>query len=152
MTFKQTLIAAVAVCALGASSVALAQPMEEHHHGMEGMEILHSLNLTDAQKTAVQQAEHNAWSQAKPIMAEMHKVHEQMATALTTAGTVSAEQLAPIMAQEEQLHTQLDQIHVNTMVQIRNLLTPEQVAQAASMHEKLAALHQQEHEVMGEPE
>jgi len=151
MTFKQTLIAAAAVCALGASGVAMAHPMDDHH-GMEGMEILHAINLTDAQKTAVHEAEHTAWSQAKPIMAEMRKVHEQMATALTAPGTISAEQLAPMVAQEEQLRTQLDQIHVNTLVQIRNLLTPDQVAQAASMHEKLAALHQQEHEIMGQPE
>ena len=151
MTFKQTLIAAAAVCALGASNVAFAHPMDDHH-GMEGMEILHSLNLTDAQKTAVHEAEHTGWSQAKPIMAEMRKVHEQIATALTTAGTVTAEQLAPMVTQEEQLRTQLDQIHVATMVQIRNLLTPEQVTQAAAMHEKLAALHEQEHEIMGQPE
>ena len=152
MTFKQTLIAAAAMCALGASGVALAHPMDDRGHGMEGMEILHSLNLTDAQKASVHEDMHAAWSQAKPIMAEMHKVHDQMATALTAAGTITPDQLAPMMQQEEQLRTQLDQIHVNTMVQIRNLLTPEQVAQAAAMHEKLAALHEQEHEVMGEQE
>ena len=149
MTFKQSLIAAACVCALAASSAAIAQPMEEHHHGMQGMEILHALHLTDAQKSQVHEAEHAAWSQAKPIMADMRKIHEQMANELTTAGPVTPDQLAPMMQQEEQLRTQLDQIHVNTIVQIRNLLTPEQVAQAAAMHQKLAALHQQEHEITG---
>ena len=149
MKFKQTLIAAAAICALAASGAAIASPMEGHHHGMEGMEILHALNLTDAQKAQVHEAEHAAWSQSKPIMAQMRKVHEDMANALTAAGTVTPEQLAPLAQQEEQLRTQLDQIHLNTVVQVRNLLTPEQVAQAASMHAKLAALHEQEHEIMG---
>ncbi len=150
MKFKQTLIAATAVCALAASGAALAQPMEGHHHGGgEGMEILHALNLTDAQKTQVHEAEHAAWGQAKPIMAEMRSTHEQMATALTVSGPVTAEQLAPMMQKEEQLHGQLDQIHLNAVLQIRNMLTPEQITQAAALHEKLAALHSQEHEILG---
>jgi Spy/CpxP family protein refolding chaperone len=149
MKLRQTLIAATAMCALAASGVALAQPMDGHHHGMEGMEILHALNLTDAQKSQVHETEHAAWNQAKPIMAEMHAVHEQMAAALTVAGPVTADQLAPMMQKEEQLQSQLDQIHVNAIVAVRNLLTPEQVAQAASLHQKLAALHDQEHEILG---
>ncbi len=150
MTIKQTLIAAAAVCALAASGAATAQPMEFHHHGGgEGMEILHSLNLTDAQKAQVHEAEHAAWAQAKPIMAEMHAVHEQMVTALTASGPVTVEQLAPLTQKEEQLRNQLDQIHLTTVLQVRNLLTPEQIAQAATLHEKLASLHEQEHEIMG---
>jgi Spy/CpxP family protein refolding chaperone len=116
--------------------------------GGEGMEILHSLNLTDAQKEQAHRIEHAAWGQARPIMEQMHAVHEQMASALLGSGAVSAEQLAPLLTQEEQYRTQLDQIHLNAMVQVRALLTPEQVGQAAATHQKLEALHEQERAVL----
>jgi Spy/CpxP family protein refolding chaperone len=148
MTMKQTLIAAVAACALTAGA-ALAQPHGEWHHGgMEGMEILHSLNLTDAQKAQAKTIEKAAWAQAKPIMAEMRTTHEQMMNALLASGTVTADQLSPMVTQEEQYRAQLDQIHLNTVLQIRALLTPDQITQAAATHQKLEALHEQEHEVM----
>ena len=150
MNVKQTLVATVAACAL-VGGVALAQPRGEQHgswHGGEGMEILHSLNLTDAQKEQAHSIEKAAWGQAKPIMEQMHAVHEQMANALLGSGTVTTEQLSPMVTQEEQYRTQLDQIHINAMVQVRALLTPEQVTQAAAMHQKLEALHEQEREVL----
>jgi Spy/CpxP family protein refolding chaperone len=147
MKFKHMLVAAVAACALSATGTAMARPGGDWHGG-EGMEILHSLNLTDAQKAQAHTIEKAAWTQAKPIMEQMHAVHEQLATALLASGTVTADQLNPMVTQEEQLHAQLDSIHLNTALQIRTLLTPEQLTQAAATHQKLAALHEQEHEVM----
>jgi periplasmic protein CpxP/Spy len=150
MTIKQTLVAAVAACALTAG-VAIAQPHGAWHHGPgmgEGLEILHSLNLTDAQKEQAKTIEKAAWAQAKPIMEQMHATHEQLANAVLASGTVTADQLSPMVTQEEQYRTQLDQIHLNTVLQIRALLTPEQITQAAATHQKLEALHEQEHEVV----
>jgi Spy/CpxP family protein refolding chaperone len=152
MTFKQTLIAAAAAGALSAGA-AMAQPMEGgwHHGGPgggEGMELLHSINLTDAQKQQAHEIEHAAWAQAKPIMQQMRAVHEQLETAMLAPGSVTADQLSPLVTQEEQLKSQLDQQHLNTVLQIRALLTPEQLTQAAATHQKLAALHEQEHAVM----
>ena len=157
MKFKQTLIAAAAVCALDRLRRRdTPQPMEFHHHGGgEGMEILHALNLTDAQKAQVHEAEHAAWS-IRPSRSwrEMHKVRarpdgHRADRCRCRHGRTS---LRPSRRRKSSCARQLDQIHLNTVLQIRNLLTPEQVAQAASMHAKLAALHEQEHEVMGHEE
>jgi Spy/CpxP family protein refolding chaperone len=151
MITKTILIAAVAACAVTLGSQAVAQPMDGrgwHHGGGEGMELLHGLNLTDAQKQQAHEIEHAAWAQARPIMAQMHALHEQLATAMLAPGSVTAEQLAPLMTQEEQLRTQMDQQHLNTILQIRALLTPEQIAQASTTHQKLAALHEQEHQLI----
>ena len=89
----------------------------------------------------------NAWASSKPIMDQMHSVHQQLATQFLTAGTTAA-QLEPLVRQEEQLRAQLDSKHLNVALQVRNLLTPDQLAQAATLHTKLSALHEQEHEVM----
>ncbi len=146
MKIKQMMVAAAAAGALFAGA-AIAHPQGRWGHG-EGMEILHSLNLTEAQKQQAHSIEKAAWAQSKPIMEEMHATHEQLATAMLASGSVTAESLAPMVTQEEQYRSQLDQIRVNTMLQIRALLTPDQLTQAAATHAKLAALHEQEHEVV----
>ncbi len=150
MKFKHMMVAATAAIALSAAGAAMAHPGGDWHggEGHGGMEILHSLSMTDAQKEQAHQIEHALWAQSKPVKEQMHAVHEQIATALLASGTVTAESLAPLVQQEEQLRTQLDQQRLNTMLQIRALLTPEQLTQAAATHQKLAALHEQEHEMM----
>ena len=153
MKLRHTLIAVAAACGLAAAGTALAQPMGGHmeggfHHG-DGMELLHSLTLTDIQKKQAHQIGKNAWTQSKPIMEQLHAIHEQMETQLLTAGSITADQLSPTVQKEEALRSQLDQIHLNTVLQIRALLTPEQLSQAASTHQKLEALHEQERAVMG---
>jgi Spy/CpxP family protein refolding chaperone len=146
MNFRHIIMAAASSCALAATG-ALAHPGGDFHGG-EGMEILHSLNLTDAQKDQAHQIEHAAWAQARPVMEQMHAVHEQLATAMLAPGAVTADTLAPMVTQEQQLRAQLDSMRLNTALQIRALLTPEQLTEAAVTHQKLAALHEQEHAVM----
>jgi Spy/CpxP family protein refolding chaperone len=111
------------------------------------MEIMHQLNLTDAQKQQAHTIMEGAWARAKPVMDQMHSVHEQLAAQFLTSGTTAA-QLEPLVRQEEQLRAKLDSEHLNIALQVRNLLTPDQLAQAATLHTKLSALHEQEHEVM----
>lgn len=157
MKFRKILIATAAACLVSASGIAVAQPeMGSHmeggwHHG-EGMEMLHSLNLTAMQKEHAHEIGHTAWTQSKPLMEQMHALHEQVTTQMLASGAATAEQFAPVMQQEQALRAQLDTIHLNTVLQIRALLTPEQLSQAASTHAKMEALHAQEHAVMQEGE
>jgi Spy/CpxP family protein refolding chaperone len=147
MKFKHMLVAAVTACALSATGVAVAAP-HGGWGGGEGMELLHSVSLTDAQKEQAHAIEKAAWASSKPIMEQLRSVHEQRATAMLSSGAVTAEALQPMVAQEESLRSQLDAIRLNTELQIRALLTPEQLAQAAATHAKLTALHEQEHAVV----
>jgi Spy/CpxP family protein refolding chaperone len=150
MTFKRTAIAVLAASMLSAAGVAAAQADERmggHGHGFEFMEIMHQLNLTDAQKQQAHAIMESAWASSKPIMDQMRSIHEQLTAQFLTAGTTAA-QLAPLVRQEEQLRTQLDSKRLSVGLQVRNLLTPDQLAQAATLHSKLSALHEQEHEIM----
>jgi Spy/CpxP family protein refolding chaperone len=149
MKFKNIMLAVAASGVLAASGMALAQPPGgEWHHGGGGMEFLHGITLSDAQKAQVQQIHKAAWTQMKPIMEQMRSIHEQVANQLLAAGRVTAEQFTPMVQQEEALKSQIDSIHLNEMLQLRGVLTPEQLAQAAATHTKLEALHAQEHAVI----
>jgi Spy/CpxP family protein refolding chaperone len=146
MKFRQLMMAAGV--ALAVSGVALAQPMGgEFHHG-GGMEFLHGLNLTDAQKAQMQQIHKAGWAQLKSIMTQMRSVHEQIVNRMLAAGDVTAEDLAPLVTQEEALRNQMDSLHLSQTLQMRSVLTREQLAQAAATHTKIEALHAQEHAVM----
>ncbi|MEJ0045819.1 MAG: Spy/CpxP family protein refolding chaperone [Rhodospirillales bacterium] len=143
-------IAALAASMLSAPGVVAAQPvghMGGGGHHFELTEILHGLNLTDAQKQQAHLAEQAAWARAKPVLEQMHALHEQIATQFLTAGTTAA-QLAPLVRQEEQLRSKLDSEHLTVALQIRNLLTADQLAKAATLHAQLSALHQQERDVL----
>ncbi len=146
MTFKHAALAIVTAGMLTAAGAAIAQRPDHGHGG--AMEFLHGLNLTDAQKTQVHQIMQSNWAAAKPLMQQEHALHEQIITQLLTAGTTE-EQIQPLVQQEEALRTQMDAARLSMALKVRAVLTPEQLAQASSQHEKLEALHQQEREVTG---
>jgi Spy/CpxP family protein refolding chaperone len=151
MKVKHAVMAALAAGMISAAGVVAAQPMEGGWHHGAGMEFLYSLKLTDAQKQQVHQIVEAARAQAKPVMTQMHTLHEQIITQLLTAGSTEAD-IQALVQQEEQLRNQLDSARVTTALQIRGLLTPDQLTQASTLHQKLSALHEQEHAVMESPE
>jgi len=150
MKFKAILLAA----GLGLAVVGVGAARAEHegggwHHGGE-LAFLHGLNLTDAQKAQVKEIEHTGWAQMKPIMTQMHTIHEQIVSGFLAGQT--SEQLSSLISQEEGLRTQMDNARLASALQIRGILTPAQLSQASDTHTKLAALHEQEHEVMSHDE
>ncbi len=142
---------ALATLGLLAAGAATAAPMHRGWHG-DGLEILHGIDLTDAQKTQVHEIMKTNWAQMKPVMQQMRSIHEQIETTLLTPGSVTQDQLNPLVQQEQQLRAQLDAARVSTALQIRGMLTPAQLTKAASVHQQLEALHEQEHAIAGGPD
>lgn len=150
MNLRHLTIAAAAACGLAVAGTAAAHPEGGWHHGGFGgpdMEFLRGLNLTDAQKEQAHSIEKSTWEQARPLMEQMHALHEQEINLLLTAGTTQA-QIGGIVAQEQAIRNQLDANRLATALQLRNLLTADQLIQAAELHSKLEALHEQEHEAI----
>jgi Spy/CpxP family protein refolding chaperone len=143
---------AALACALTFGSNAGAQPHGEWGHGPGALGFLHGVALSDEQKTQVKSIEQASWASLKPLMEKLRTAHEAQINKLLGTGTVTAETLQPDVAQEEALRHQIDAIHTGVMVQLRNVLTSEQLAQAASKHAQIEQLHDQEHALMGEPE
>jgi protein CpxP len=147
MMRKNIVFGAVLSGAMLLAGAAIAQPHGEWGHGP--MEFLHGLNLSEAQQAQVQQIFKNGFETIKPLMEKLHAAHEAEVNQVLGAGDVTAASLAPAIAQEETLRAQLDQAHVATMLQIRAVLTPEQLAAAAAKHAQIEQLHEQEHALMG---
>jgi hypothetical protein len=155
MKLKLIGLSAAMVAGLALAGNAGAQPPGEFMHGRmggPGMEFLHGLNLTDAQKTEARQIEKSTWESTKPLMEKLRTLHEARITALLGTAAVTAETLKPGVAEEEALREQIDAIHLNAMLQLRGLLSADQLADAAAKHTQIEQLHEQEHALMAHEE
>jgi Spy/CpxP family protein refolding chaperone len=133
----------VAVFALGGPGP--GGPMQ-----MPLMMVIRHTNLTQDQQKKTHQIMSASFAQAQPLMKQLRDIHDQIADKLMSAGTVTAADIAPLQKQENQIHQQLDQQMLSTALQIRGLLTPGQLAQAAALNSKLKSLRQQMDALVGE--
>jgi hypothetical protein len=85
-------------------------------------------------------------------MEKLRTLHEARITALLGTAAVTAETLKPGVAEEEALREQIDAIHLNAMLQLRGLLSADQLADAAAKHTQIEQLHEQEHALMAHEE
>lgn len=130
----------------------VAQDMHGHgRHGAWGhgyLSFLQGVTLNDSQKSEMHSIMHASLQQMKPQWQQMRALHEQISGELASASTVSPATLASQQQQLETLRAQLDQAELASALQVRQLLTSDQLSQAASVHAQLASLHQQERAVM----
>ncbi len=141
----------------GSLMVAGAQAQEMHggmHHGGPGgdgyLGFLQGVTLTSAQQTQMHTIMHTNWQQLKPQMQQLHSLRHQINDALASTSTVNAGQLTSLQQQVATLQAQLDQSRLGTALQVRAMLTPNQLGQSSTVHAQLAALHQQERNVMSQ--
>jgi Spy/CpxP family protein refolding chaperone len=116
--------------------------------GARGDVLTRGITLTDAQKEQIHAIEKSAWSTSKATMKQLRGIHEQISAKLLSAGSVTEADITPLLQEEESLKATLDQARLSTELQVRNLLTPDQLAQAATLHQQLTTLHEQEHALM----
>lgn len=139
-TKRNTFLIGLAAASLYAFS-AHAQPpkMGRHHGGGGGCRpgklvhvLLRSADLTADQETqahAILDASHAA---AEGIFTQMHQAHADLATLLLGSQDVAADALAAQLAKINQLQLQLAQQEASTVVALRAILTPDQLAKAAA--------------------
>ena len=143
MSFEQALFALSLSAGLVASVGAAAQPMR--HDGFR--EILAAAQLSASQKQQVHQLLQAAHARNGTQHAQMQALHRQIEQTLFSSGDVTAAQLTPLLQQEDSLRQQLEASRIQTILSIRALLTPAQIAQASHAQAQLATLHQQEHAI-----
>ena len=136
--------------------VALAQPGPGGPGGpgpmpMPLMMLIRQANLTSDQQAQVHQIMQTNFTQAQPLMKQLRDIHDQIADKLMSTGSVSASDIAPLQQQENQIHQQLDQQMLSTTLQIRALLTPDQLAKVAGLHNQLKSLRSQIDALVGDP-
>ncbi len=114
------------------------------------MLIIRHANLTADQQGKLGQIVEANFASSQPLIKQLRSVHDQIADKLMSTGAVTASDLAPLEQQESQIHQQLDDQMLNTALQIRGLLTPQQLAQASELHGKLRALKAQRDALVGD--
>lgn len=149
----KTIMRAGVVAGLLAAGAVQAQGMHGGPHGGMGhgyLGFLQGVTLSDAQQTRMHDIMHASWQQLKPQMQQLRTLREQIGSDLASTAAISTPQLVALQQQAQTLQNQLDQAKLATAMQVRALLTPDQLAQAATVHAQLAALHQQEHAVLSQ--
>jgi Spy/CpxP family protein refolding chaperone len=111
--------------------------------------ILRSVGLTDAQRDQVRQilASHRPRFQA--LRGQIRTLTTQLTDKLYAPGAVSADDASAIRQQVSQLRDQLGQEGLQTALEIRNVLTPDQLARAAQIRQRMQELRAEMQSLMG---
>ncbi len=154
MRLERFRLATIALMGLMFSAAAAsAQPVGIGGPGgpmlMPLMMLIRQANLTSDQQAKVHDIMRSNFSQAQPLLKQLRGIHDEIADKLMSTGTVSASDLAPLQAQEAQIHQQLDSQMASTALQIRGLLTAEQLTKIANLHSQLKSLRTQIDALLG---
>jgi Spy/CpxP family protein refolding chaperone len=103
--------------------------------------VLKGVDLTDAQEKQVRDimAAHRATF--RTLFSELQVAHKDVADKLFAPGDVQAEDLTAQMQRVAQLREQLMQEGLKVALEVRGLLTPEQLAKATELKDRMRALH-----------
>ncbi len=142
----------------GVVTLGVAQARAQEMHRGEGwhdhayLGFLQGVTLTDAQRTQLHQIMQANWRQMKPQRQTLRSLREQIGDDLASTTAVSAAQLAALQQQAETVRVQLDQARLEAALQVRELLTADQLSRSESVHAQLVTLHQQERSVLARPQ
>ena len=152
---KRLTVLSVFAVALAVSSLAFAEPGEGRrggpgHGGGFAMSPfpLRSLGLSTDQWTQVRQIMAKHRSQFQTLSRQLRDARKQLNDRLVTPGALAAADVDPLVQQINQLRGQLGQEALQVALDIRGVLTPEQIAKAAEVHRRLADLRSQTQQLL----
>jgi len=102
--------------------------------------VLRGVGLTDSQQAQVRQIVANHRSQFQTLRGQLRTVQTQLADKLYGAGPVTPDDLAPLTQQIAQLREQLAREALQTALDVRAVLTADQLAKAAQIRQRLNEL------------
>jgi len=105
--------------------------------------LLRGANLTSDQKAQVQQIMANHRPTFRDLFSQLRAAQDQMANKLFSAGRLQEGDLAPQVQQIAQLRNQLAEEGLRVVLEIRGVLTPEQLAKASQLKSQMQSLHSQ---------
>ncbi len=152
---------AILGCCIGAGAAQAQQGMGPPPGGPMGgppplppplMMALRAANLTADQKKQVHDIMESSRTSTASQMEQMHSIRDQIADKLLSSGSVSASDLAPLLAQQAALQQQLDAQMISTAIQVRGVLTSDQLSKVADAHTKLKQIHSQIDAILGPPD
>jgi Spy/CpxP family protein refolding chaperone len=103
--------------------------------------VLKGLDLTAEQEKQVHDLIKGHRATFRTLFSELQVAHRDVADKLFAPGDVQADDLATQMQRVSQLREQLMQEGLKVALAVRGVLTPEQLAKAAELKDRLRALH-----------
>lgn len=146
MTPRHSVACALLVTLVLWSATAFADGGWQGRHGMGGGldgRTLRTVGLTDAQKEQIRQIRENHRPQMRALGEQVRTVQRQIGDQLYGATAPTPGSLAPLTQQIDQLRSQMAQARLQMALEIRNVLTPEQLAKAAQTRQQLQQLREQ---------
>ena len=146
----------VVVCLWSLPARAQLRPGPHERGGMAGDGagialplLLRGANLTADQKSQVQQIMANHRATFRDLFGQLRAAQDQMANKLFSAGRLQEADLAPQVQQIAQVRNQLAEEGLRVVLEIRGVLTPEQLAKASQLKSQMQSLHSQMRSLWG---
>lgn len=154
------------IAALGLAAVPLAASAQGHHapggnqpppggpHGGPGPmmpPIPPGITLSAAQQAKLKTIFEKTHQDEHALRLEGRAIEDKIHDALGTVGDLDRTTLADLGKQEDAVKAKVSALHLETMEQLHDLLTPAQRQQAKETMDKIKALHEQMKSLMGHP-
>ena len=151
---KGTFLACLLALAVASGALAFGHGMRGQGgcgHGafLGGARILHALDLSADQNQKVQDILTSHRTSLAPLIANEKAAKQALADKLFGTGTVTPQDLDALVQQESQARTALMRARFATALEVRGILTPEQIQKAATIRAHMKDLHAQMHQLLG---
>jgi Spy/CpxP family protein refolding chaperone len=113
--------------------------------------LLRKLDLTDAQHQQVHTILNTHRAALQTLFPRLRDAQQALEAKLLSADPVQVADLAPQIQQVADLRKQIMEQGVAIALEVRSVLTPQQLARAAELHTQIAALRSQMRALVGEP-
>ncbi len=111
--------------------------------------LLRGANLTADQKAQVKQIMANHRATFQNLFSQLRALQDQISGKLFSTAAVSESDVAPQLQQVTALRSQLAEEGLRVALEIRNILTPDQLAKAAQLKTQMQSLRNQMKNLMG---
>ncbi|HEY2387358.1 MAG TPA: periplasmic heavy metal sensor [Candidatus Binatia bacterium] len=159
MTLRRLLTMTVLGAGLAATA-AQAQPMGGGMRGGGGLGpepgmmlpmLIRKVGLSDAQRQQVKTILNSHRPQFQTLFPQLREAQSALEGRLVSTDPVKADDLVPQVQRVADLRKQILQEGIAVAIEVRAVLTPEQLARAADLHSQMRALHEQMRKLVGEP-
>jgi len=111
--------------------------------GEDPMRILQGIKLTPDQETQVHKILDANHAALRDLFGQLRSAQDALATKILSPGPVSAADVKPLLDQTLQIRQQLGERGLDAMLQVRAVLTPDQLAKAAARRARMKELEAQ---------
>ena len=114
------------------------------------MMFLKKLDLTPEQEARIRKIMAAHRGSLRSLFERLEAAHDQLSTKFLTPGELAASDLAPQTQKVNQLREELMHEGLKTALEIRDVLTSEQLVQAARLQEKMRGIRAEMRQLLGD--